>query len=74
MSDETTTVAPAEQVEPKKPKKPAGRSFQLKAGGANRVSLGASPRVSIAAGETFTTTDDRLARRLAAHTQLEETT
>lgn len=39
-----------------------------------RVSVGADPRVSIGAGETFATTDPRLADRLAAQPELEEVT
>jgi hypothetical protein len=40
--------------------------------GVHRVSVGANPRVSLAAGETFATSDARLARRLAAVPELEE--
>lgn len=38
----------------------------------HRVSFGASPRVSIAAGDTYRTADPKLAARLAADPLLEE--
>ena len=38
----------------------------------HRVTFGASPRVSIGAGETYETRDAKLADRLAAHPHLEE--
>jgi hypothetical protein len=37
------------------------------------VSLGSAPRISLAAGETFTTSDPKLAARLATVAELEET-
>jgi hypothetical protein len=40
--------------------------------GVKHVSLGSTPRVSLALGETFTTTDARLAARLARDPHLEE--
>lgn len=42
--------------------------------GVHRVSVGANPRVSLGLGETFATTDRKLARRLAANEHLEEVT
>jgi hypothetical protein len=38
----------------------------------HRVSLGANPRVSLGAGETYSTVDRKLAKRLAANPHLEE--
>jgi hypothetical protein len=49
------------------------RRFRLRHDiGAHRVSLGAAPRISLAAGDTYQTTDERLAARLATHPDLEE--
>jgi hypothetical protein len=59
---------------------PEPRVFQLRdaAGvdeeGIHRVSLGGNPRVSLGPGETFSTTNPKLARRLAASEHLEEVT
>jgi hypothetical protein len=69
--------APKKPTPKKKPAAPATRTFQLKQSAENavhRVSFGASPRISIGAGETFATTDPRLAARLAAQPHLEEVT
>lgn len=60
--------------------KPTPRSFQLPAveegdeDAVRRVSFGASSRVSIDAGETYTTDDPALAARLAAEPLLQEVT
>lgn len=70
--------AVADAIAAAKAKKSQQRSFRLvKSSGENaptRISFGASPRVSIGAGETYSTSDPRLAGRLAANPLLEEVT
>lgn len=56
-----------------KAEKSATRAFRLKQdAGVTRLSFGASPRISIGAGETYSTSDPRLAARLAANPKFEE--
>lgn len=57
---------------------PKPRSFRLRPDpsedGVTHLNLGDDPVVSLDAGETFTTADEKLAERLAAEPLLEETT
>lgn len=50
------------------------RVFQLRAGDVTRVAVGSHPRVSIGAGERYTTSDPAVADQLAATPELEEVT
>lgn len=50
------------------------RTFQIAGADIDRVTVGGNPRVTITAGGPYTTTDPRLAARLARQPELEETT
>jgi hypothetical protein len=50
------------------------RSFEVADPDTARVSVGSNPRVVVDAGQPFTTTDPRLANRLARTPELKETT